>query len=186
MIIDKIGLPRDNGASDKQDSARLAGVAAIIGMFPKFALNLYVLHIGKYVRHPQESKYSFSRDQSICLFAGLNSQKLSILVDPNYKTEGDIVSPSVRGHFRRCAGLEASWFQDAWLWLDVLFNCHVKPLTEPNQLVCMMLVHPDKKYLKYWTSKNKQWQDSINEYWNGWRDEPTVSAAMINKIKSLI
>ena len=186
MKFDNLGLPQDMGASDLQDSARLAGIMSVFNWPQKVPLQLYVISKGKYVRHPREIKYTFSRDQSICLLAGLNFQKLEILADPNYKTEGDFVSPSVRGHFKRCAGLKANWFQDLWLSAEIYFNAHFTPMNEPNQLICMLMVHPDKKYLKLWTDKNIFWSRAIRDYWEGWRQEPELSELMIKEIDKII
>lgn len=73
MIFDKLGLPRDNGATDKQDSARLAGILATFD-WPQKANNIYLyLKEKTYVRHPEERVYDFSRDQAIPLMAGLNA-----------------------------------------------------------------------------------------------------------------
>jgi hypothetical protein len=186
MIFDKLDLPKDTGASDLQDSSRLAGIMKLFKWPQYIRINLYVIYKGKYVRHPSEYKYTFSRDQSICLFAGLYTAGYFYLVDPDYKTEGDLVSPSVRGHFRRCAGLQATWFQDLWLKLDIIYHAIGTPFNEPNQLICMLMIHPDKSYLKMWCKMNKQWKESITEYWCGWRGEPELANLMISSIEGLI
>lgn len=127
-----------------------------------------------------------SRDQTICLFAGMWAQKKFNLVNPGYNTEGDLVSPAVRGHFHRCARLDSTWFQDAWLMADVYVHAWINPLGEPNQLISMLMV-ADPKFLRTWCKLNKHWKKSITEYWSegpgAWRKEPELAAAMIKEIK---
>lgn len=182
MIFDDMGLPKDTGASDLQDSSRLAGIMATFG-HPK-APNCALYRVnGKYVRHPKEYRYTFSRDQTTCLFAGLAAQGLQHMVDANYATEGDIVSPSYRDHFRRCAGIRIHSFLGSLnLKLDILWHSKLYPLNESNQILSV-LAHADIKYLKMWTSLNKKWKESITLYWNGWRGEPELSELMISKVE---
>jgi hypothetical protein len=186
MIYDKLGLTRDNGSSDFQDSSRLAALAVIF-LNAKIDLSYYVKFNGKaytYHRHPDEYKYTFSRDQASCLFAGLYFNKMKHLIDYSYKIEnGDIVTPSVRDHFRRCAGLKSSFIGNLFLIIDILFSAYIQPLAEPNQLICMLMTHEDKKYLKLWCKLNKNWKKAINVYWCGWRNEPELALAMINRLE---
>lgn len=184
MIFDELGLPKDSGASDYQDSARLAGIMATFGHSQAPDLSKYIVS-GKYRRHPVEYKYSMSRDQTVCLFSGLKAQGKVNLVDPAYNTEGDLVSPSVRNHFKRCANFATSRFGDMWLKADVLWSAFVKPMGEPNQLLCV-LWNADVKYLKLWTKLNKKWKAAIEDYWCGWRGEPELAALMISKIEGRI
>lgn len=195
MKFDRYGLPSDFGSSDSQDSARAAGLCVLFDLHPEIDLTMYSsnttadVRTRKYFRHPHESIYSMSRDQTICLFAGMWKQKLFHLVNPDYKTEGDLVSPGARGHFRRCARLEANFFQDAWLMADVYVHAWINPLSEPNQLISMLMV-ADVKYLKLWCRLNKQWRDSILNYWclndGAWRGEPELASKMISVIEEKI
>lgn len=187
MIFDNLGLPRDRGATDLQDSSRLAGVMVLFNHKNYIDLRHYVVSVGKYVRHPREYIYTFSRDQTICLFAGLKYAGLAHLVDAKYKTEGDLVSPSVRGHFKRCAGLKSNWFENLWLKLDIIYNAWITPLNEPNQLICMlMLADTDGSNLKLWTRLNKHWVQAVARYWAGWRDEAALAALIIKEIEQRI
>lgn len=187
MIFDKSGLPRDNGASDFNDSARLAGLLAVFEWPCSIDFGYYVKHNPtRYVRHPKEYKYDFSRDQAICLMAGISKicdpfwEFKRFSINKNYIDGKDWFSPSQNGHVRICRGLKSHWYQNLWLWLDVLWSCYVQPLAEPNQLLCMMIVHPDKKYLKFWLKHNKKWKESINLYWrDSFRNEPELAKHMI-------
>lgn len=181
MIFDENGFPRDTGASDFQDSSRLAGIMATFDYPNTPDLQRYIVS-GQYRRHPTEKRYSMSRDQTICLFSGYKAQQLGNLVDRDYATEGDLVSPSVRNHFIRCAGGEGGWLGDQWLYLDIAWNAWVKPMEEPNQLICI-LWNADDKYLQLWVKMNPKWRQAINLYWCGWRKEPELAAHMISKIE---
>lgn len=189
MIFDRYGLPRDHGASDYQDSARLAGMAVLFGLHPEIPLNFYVIKKGFYVRHPHEYIYSMSRDQSICLFAGLWAQKRFDLIDSDYGTEGDLVSPGVRGHFRRCARLGSTWFQDAWLMADVYVHAWITPTAEPNQLIAQMMT-AEPKFMRMWCKLNGSWRLSIRLYWSegdgSWRGERELAEKMIQVIEERI
>lgn len=194
MIFDELSLPRDTGASDKQDSARLAGVMTVFEWPQPIQIGQYLsvktvystanetrnVTEKKYVRHPLERIYDFSRDQALCLMAGLKKAGLSILVDKKYVDGKDLFSPSHMGHVRICQGLKPRWYQNAWLWFDVIYSAKVKPLAEPNQLLCMLLVHPDTKYIKFWLKQNKKWEQAIRDYWSGWRGEKELADHMID------
>lgn len=180
MIFDELGLPRDTGATDFNDSARLAGIMTVFEWSQQVQLIKYISsNPFRYVRHPKEYKYDFSRDQAICLMAGLKYQ------DPLYVSKSliegkDWFSPSHNGHIRICRGLKSHWYQKLWLWLDILWSCYFAPIEEPNQLLCMMIVHPDKKYLKFWLKHNKKWKEAINLYWrDSFRNEPELAKHMI-------
>ncbi len=191
MIFDHLGLPKDNGASDLQDSARLAGLLAVFE-YPGFNSSKMTFYLHSldtyrslmYVRHPEEHIYDFSRDQYICLAAGL-SLRYPDLVDETLITGRDWLSPSVNGHTRRCQGRSGYWFQNLWLKMDILFHAKFTPLSEPNQ-VMVMAYKAEPKYLKLWTDYNKQWRESIRLYWCNWRNEPELSEHIIKKIEARI
>lgn len=186
MIFDEMGLPKDSGATDFNDSARLAGIIALF-QYPTdryLWLTEYINDAGKYIRHPKEYKYNFSRDQAVCLMAGLWFNGLSYLVDKKAITGKDFLSPSVRGHIRRCQGKKATKFQDYWLKLDIYYNAFFDPLSEPNQLICMLMV-AGPEYVKLWTKLNTKWKQAITDYWCGWRGESGLAVHMINKIEGI-
>lgn len=182
MIFDSRGLPRDNGATDLQDSARLAGIMATFGI-GNIPLEMYVVN-GKYVRHPDEVIYDFSRDQAICLMAGLAKQFKYSLVNQDYVTGLDVFLPSAKGHIARCKGGKASYLQDAWLWLDILWACYKAPDHEVNQLVCILALAPPK-YLAYFKAHHPKWRENILEYWGGWRGEKALGEAIITKLEAM-
>lgn len=111
MLFDSLGLPKDVGATDKMDSARLAGLMVTIGYKADgINLDLYTKYnedaVLQGVRHPEEvpaNNYkNFTRDQLGPLVCGLNRQgkagtaeKLYLAaIDRNYRgqnTEADVV-----------------------------------------------------------------------------------------------
>lgn len=188
MIFDALGLPREYGASDLQDSARLAGIMTVFGHPEKVNCARYVIpdekREYKYVRHPNEVKYDFSRDQAICLMAGLFTSGYQHLVNRKYVDGKDWFSPSHNGHVRTCRGLKPRWYQKLWLWFDVLWSCYISPKDEANQLLCMLMV-TDKKYLRFWLEHNPYWVSAIYTYWNGWRGESILAGRIVKKLKEV-
>ena len=190
------GYPCDSGSVDCADSARLAGIMQVFNHPERNWFDIYN-YFGDdgYLRHPIYGNWfngnyiPFSRDQASCLFAGLyikDSEYSFLSVDQDFQPKNDIIMPSVRGHFKRCAGLKANWFQDLWLWLDVLYSCFIDPLAEPNQLATMLYVHPNKKYLLFWKKHNKYWKKAFRNYWyendGSWRAEKDLCEHIISKI----
>lgn len=185
------GYPCDSGSIDGADSARLAGIMSVFNhptfvLCSDYAKRNYIDEY-YYLRHPVEkNKYAFSRDQASCLFAGLHVQGSSVWVNPNYNPpNGDYISPSVRGHFKRCAGQADNWIERAWLYLEVVYSAIIDPLAESNQLICMLMI-ADVKYLRLWCELNDEWEISITNYWNGWRGEPELAELIISTIKKRI
>lgn len=206
MIIDEYGLPIVTGASDKQDSAVIAGLMTIFEYPIKVDMIQYILPAKTlikdrdnnsysvfskdiYVRHPHEYKFDLSRDQFLLLSAGLHAKGLGDLVDTSMINGIDLLSPAVYGHIRRCKGIKANCLQNGWLWYDVWHHAKKTPTSEPNQLLAMMLL-ADKKYLKWWTTNNPEWERSIRKYWytedGAWRAEPDLAEHMITYIKNRI
>lgn len=183
MIFDSLGLPRPTGACDFNDSAAIAGIMETFSHPTYINLSQYIV-IDKYVRHPLESKYDFSRDQTLCLMAGLWSQKRFHCVDLGFVKGKDWFSPGHKGHVKRCKNEKANWFQDLWLKAEILFHAKITPLEEPNQMLCMAMV-AGPEYVKLWTNNNKQWQRGIRDYFCGWRQEPELAELMIHKISNI-
>jgi len=194
MIFDDKGLPRDTGATDFMDSSRLAGMVRLFDDKSKIPIDLYVRtnmrETKKYVRYPfVENPYDFSRDQTLCLVAGLYKAGFSFLVNKDYVTGKDIFMPSHMGHLNRCAKKPVNLLQKAWLWIDVLYSTFVKPVNEPNQILAMMYIaylQGEKSYLKFWLKHNTKWKQSIKDYWElSFRDEKELSALIIAKLEQI-
>ena len=206
MIIDEYGLPIVTGASDKQDSAVIAGLMSIFEYPIKVDMLQYILQPGVaikdrdsdlkhtfpysiYVRHPQEYKYDLSRDQFIVLSAGLYCQGHQDLINIDFINGRDLLSPAVMGHVARCQEEKTNCIQNGWFWFDIWYHAKFNPVGEPNQLLAMMLV-ADSKYLKWWTANNPEWERSIRKYWytedGAWRNEKDLAEHMIAYIKTRI
>ena len=180
------GFVKIAGSSDLEDSSMAVGLCAIIQYPFSEVVDImkYIKPDGKYQRC-DNSKYLFSRDQTLCLVAGLNACGYKSFASLDRVDGKDIFSPANKGHIKRCQGLKANWFQDLWLKAEILFHAKFTPLAEPNQLIAMMMVAGDE-YLKLWVKHNKQWHRSINKYWcsedGAWRGEPEFAAHMAKVI----
>lgn len=116
MEFDSLGLPKDNGATDWADSARLAGLMAAFDhpMAPPLAHYFIKTESGlKPVRHPTKKVYpeneprTMSRDQLTCLAAGLYFQ------NQEYESEEYESEPRLRGFYSSLAQLivdQTGWF----------------------------------------------------------------------------
>lgn len=180
MIFDELRLPRDNGATDFQDSARLAGLMTVIEWPQEVDLEYYCdLKNFRYVRHPKEYIYDFSRDQFVCLMAGIRKQKRNHFWRTLKVNGKDFIPPSAQG----LRSLNPNWFQKLWAIADVLFHALIDPLEEPNQVICIADAYG---LLPLWTKYNSKWRESIRLYWQGWRNEPELAEHCIKYVEGKI
>lgn len=189
MKYDERGFYVIEGASDMEDCSMFNG---LIALFEYRNVNLSNFITKDYKRVYQRcpgSKYDFSRDQVVCLWAGLWKQQLYFAVDKKKITGKDLFSPANNGHYNWCRGLTNNWFNKLWLKAEILFHAKFKPIAEPNQLIAMMMV-AGPEYLKLWTKHNKFWAHSIAKYWflddGAWRNEQAFGEHMINTIERII
>lgn len=188
------GYVKINGASDLEDSSMAFGLATVLDYFidssgaNPFLADSYFREDGMYQRC-KDSKYLFSRDQTICLVAGLLRQHCQHLVTLDKVNGKDIFSPANRGHIRICQGLKPYWYQTLWFKAELWFSAKYAPLDELNQLFCQLLVHPNKSLLRWYCDMNPQWRVSLAEYWYAgkghWRNEMDFCLHMIKKIEEL-
>lgn len=206
MIIDEVGLPRDMGASDKQDSVRLAGLCVGFG-FKNFDLTQYVAVEGQavplrddptqsmvfkkttYVRHPREYKFDLSRDQFICLMFGLWKMGRADLIDLAFINGKDLFSPAVKGIIAKAKGQEMTWLQKKWLKADMIWNANITPLEEPCQLFSMLMI-AGNDYVKEYCKMNPRWELAFLRYFayddGAWRGEKEFADFMIVTIRGII
>ncbi len=180
MFFDNAGLPRDQGATDFMDSARLAGLMAIIKHPQAPDCREYIVD-GYTTRHPSLSPTDFSRDQLLCLSAGLFAQGRRYLIMP--PSNGDIMDPAHIMHIRLCAWLPSNFLGRVWLRAQILFHAYCTPLAESNQLIAQMYV-AGPGYFKLWRKHNKQWANSIYFYWSGWRNEAELANQIVNFVSN--
>lgn len=178
-----------SGASDYEDSSMFNGLIVLFRYDDRVSLLHFIDPSTEkiYVRHPYGSKYDFSRDQYICLAAGLSMRpSASLLVSERFISGKDLLSPAVHGHTKRCQWKKSNWFEDLWLKAEILIHAYFTPTDEPNQLIAMAMV-AGEEYLRLWTSHNKKWEYSIQRYWckddGAWRNEPEFASHMIATIK---
>ncbi len=181
------------GASDMEDCSMFAGLIALFeydtnskfGGFVRFGY--FFEPFGRfpperYVRCPG-SKYNFSRDQFLCISAGMwKSGYPTQFISYKLVDGKDILSPANRGHELRCQNKKSNWFYDLWLKAEILFHAYATPTEESNQLIAMMIVAGDD-YLKLWTKHNPKWRESISLYWDSWRNEKDFGLHVIETIK---
>lgn len=199
------GLPVDSGASDEKDSSRLAGLLALFHHSSAPSLKEYVILNSIPVRHPTRANnpFDFSRDQLICLSAGIWSQghydicnnlyqqaTHSFCRAPNWKEDdgtrklfgGDILLPHHMNHLKRCAGKKISF--DPLLILDIIFNALFTPKRESNQLLSLVIV-AGPAYVRFYKKITPQWREALLLYWSGWRNEKELALFLIDKIEGI-
>lgn len=182
------GIPRDNGATDFEDSARLAGMLAAAGMSPLPQPDVYINKHGDLARWAGSS-LPFTRDQLIPLAYFAKMRPLPSLVygieqcvgsftAPNGK---DFLAPHHKAHIRSCLNVTKKWSIWAKMWLkgEIYFHAmYERGLSEPNQLICMLLT-AGPEFVRMWKRANPMWAESINYYWSNWRNEPELAATLI-------
>lgn len=183
MIYDEYGQVKFNGVDDYEDGPVAAFLDYVFGSKNIAPSNNYLKEDGRY-RRCVGSKYLFSRDQTICLVAYLYFIGRGDLVSLDRVDGKDIFGPANRGHILRCQNKKASWFQDQWLKVEILFHAYFTPTEESNQLIAMMWV-AGEDYLKLWVKHNPMWQDSITLYFDSWRAEKELADSMIKQIHEI-
>jgi hypothetical protein len=206
-LYDEHGLPKDVGASDWQDSCRLAGIMAISNHPKAPNMRLYLNTEGEGLRCPKyppaDNPKNFSRDQLVLLSAGLRSQQIqathtlqlyAAAISRKYRAQNsehdypgtvkkfpdgpDILMPSVMNHLRLCAGLSGFFMGYVNLVLDIMINAAFTPMREPNQLVAMCVV-AGPKYVRLYKRLTPKWREAFREYWSGWRGESELAEHIV-------
>jgi hypothetical protein len=181
------GFPKDNTATDLQDSVRLAGLMAMIGHKNEPDLLKYIVN-DEVVRCPDEYIYDLSRDQLVCFAAGLYMYYSRPLLPVTigflfnkykWRVSKDIVSPSVQNHFRIAFTGRSNWLGEKWLGLDLWYNSKLGPDTEQNQLIAMCAT---AGRLKEYVRMTPWWKDSLRKYW-GDRQEQEFCEQLIQFVE---
>lgn len=169
------------GASDEEDCSMFNGMLRLF----EFKTDILLLSFIKGIHYQRckYSKYDFSRDQFIPLAAGYNADKLYAFVDLDRVNGKDFMSPTVKGHERRCQGRKANLWHDLWLLADLLVYSVFTPMGEPNQLICMLKV-AGPKWVRLYKKLNPRWRDALREYWCGWRNEKEFCEWVIKDLES--
>jgi len=220
--------PNDPAYLEGGDSARVTGIMALCGSnMDKALLPVFVIYPEGYgVRHPFQQLIkdesgqtiqlnnndpgSFTRDQALCLMAGLwsapeyNENFTNLFFwshakrlffgqntldqegnkKPWYKSR-DPMHPGQIGFMIQAARIK--WLYPilpiCWLFtiLEILVNVYITPNRESNQLLCTLVV-TGKWALKLYTKLHPNWKMPIIEYWSGWRDQKEIGDLFINYI----
>lgn len=192
MRFDEHGFPAPDGSEDYADSSHLAGVLAItehpmqVGC-EKYVKYTYIFCDKYYVRHPEEKRYDFSRDQAKVLMAALLKQGKDYYVRTSFIDGKDIIYPSLKG-YETIARRGKPYFWQRWFaMLEVWIHATFQPLEEPNQTIADCEVYD---LYDFWTSRNKLWRWSIRRYWSqldgAWRNEPELAEHIIAYIEKKI
>ncbi len=181
---ESLGLPKPNGATDYADSSHMAGTLAIIEHPLAPDLREYYRN-GLYVRHPNEKRYDFSRDQAWLLMVGLLKQGHNDYVNTDFINGKDIKYPSLMGLNRIAKGKKPFFYQRWWAIVEVYIHAKWQPLEEPLQTSAACEAYG---LYSFWKRHNKLWKWSIYRYWSqldgAWRNEPELAIDSINYIET--
>lgn len=177
MIWREDGVPRIDGATDFRDSAMLAGMMILFGYERLPYPMLYLNEFNRLVRCPGDDPCDMSKDNSIGLMlaAGKFANTLPFkeayrpaverLLQTNLFQNGDPLSPTNRMAINYVwYGKSGTVFEKLWLNLDILLSTTINQWKEPNQLLCVLKVLPDK-YLKRYLKLHTDWKRCLRLYW---------------------
>lgn len=204
MIFDKDGFPKDTGASDWLDSARLAGLMSIVNHPNTPNTSLYIIN-GQAVRHPDSPFNNVTRDQIIPLVAGLYKQGHKDAAKQLYNTckgwlgwgraqnthdifgkqkpiwKGkDILSPAHMLVMAKAAGLSGPKIGYLFVIIDIIWTSYIKKHDENNQLISMLSILGSNWIKLYKLLAGKNYETAIRNYWENWRNEPELAQMLIN------
>lgn len=198
----------DPSYMDGGDSASRTGIMALCGSeIDQSVLELFFK--GDFclpVRHPYQKQFQdfslISRDQLMCLAAGCfddykvsfartKLQRFLTVWTPPFLNK-DIIMPQHLYHLHCCAYVDRfkdiktillGWLSAIFLLADILWNTKINPVSEQNQLICMLIVRGPwwvRLYLKYHPDP----QGVLMAYWDSWRDQPEIGEALWAKLQS--
>lgn len=204
------------------DSARGVGMLALVGdTQSKEVIHKFVTEEGLGVRHPYQSfikdiqlnnddPRSFTRDQLLCLMAGLHkinridlnrklfySHASRLFLCQNTHDQYGNEKPWYKGrdpllfhHIGFMVLASKLWYlywilPAAWLLMliEIMVNVYVTPDREQNQLLAMLDVY-GSPWLRLYTEWHPDWKRTTNEYWGGWRDQKEIGIKVIDYVLS--
>ena len=195
--IDNLGLIGQHSPDvadylDFGDSCMKTSIAVIGGLASPHLLDLFITRDNLIVRHPTDEKWSdpklTSRDQAVCLMAALALCR-EYKSFPKYKwfINKDIMFMPDVSWFQRVARGERghSHSGSVMMNLSILYAAKFDSSHELNQLFCMALVLGDS-FVRKLCKAHPHWQGNLIFYWGGWRDQPEIGLAFINRIKGCL
>lgn len=98
----------------------------------------------------------------------------------------DYLDPGVRYFMHLCANEPMTRLQKIlgiiFIYLSIFWSSKIKPDSEQNQLISMLLVLP-VKYLRLYMRLNHVWEQNVFKYWSGWRDQAEISVMLVKAVK---
>lgn len=183
--------------ADGGDSSRSTGMLALFGSKEdKIALSFHITAKG-FVRHPRQEKWKdpkdFSRDQLLCLAAGLHASKKSDEVKKHFYRQywkgicdnGDLLGPEFYFHVILCGRIY--WLYFMWPLgilaqvIHIVYTTQIAPRQEQNQTIAMAKV---SGLLWLWAWLHPDWKASLDDYWSKYpfRDQKEIADIIIKGI----
>jgi hypothetical protein len=196
--------PFDETYMDGGDSARVTGLLAMSGeSLDRFLVDDFVNEDGLGVRHPTQTRNNnnnpnnFTRDQLLCLMAGLNSSKTEFSesaakklfyshakraffcqnthdqknVKKLWYKSRDPLHPGQIGFLIQAARIRYLYplliFCYPFLLLELLVNVFVTPYRESNQILSVMNTS-GSFWIKLYCKLHPNWKKPITDYWSGY------------------
>lgn len=187
----------ENGG-DGGDSSRSTGIMALFGSrIDQEVIDYHCTDKG-FVRHPKQAPWNdtsnFSRDQLLCLIAGLYKAKKYKKIRREFYRQywkgicpnGDLLGPEFYWHVI----LSGKIYFFYWLFpigylfqfLHIIWATQIDPDKEQNQTICMTTV---SGLLWLWVFMHPYWKTSIRNYWSKWRDQDEIAKHIIKGINLL-
>lgn len=197
---------------DGGDSASRVGIMALCGSEQDRKIISLYEQVGLCMRHPTQEPWdntgNFTRDQLVCLAAGMaksSYHNASVRIYKSHKERGwraqnvdkdypgtrktwpdgpDWLAPDVRLHLRLCAGQDSRYYFIGYLFLFVslVYNTLIKPDAESNQFICQLVI-AGPKWVKRYKRMHPNWRKPIVEYWSGWRDNGEIAGEIIKLLE---
>jgi len=206
-------FPKDVGATDMMDSARLAGLIKVFNYPAPVDISKYVTEQLVAVRSPVTSHDAIDDrevnpnnvtfDQLIPLIAGLEASAkyfgsyflCTKIRDRGWRAQNVEADAS---------GTEKPWYNGADIaspvhreyinnlldgrkntfWLRIAILFHAY-ITPISEphQLICMIATTDVSLFKMWTEHNKKWRDSLRYYWGGWRGMKSFGEHIIKEIE---
>jgi len=184
--------PETPNQGDGGDSSRTTGIMALFGSrIDQIIIETHWTSKG-FVRHPKQHGWDnpriFSRDQLVCLSAGLWKSKKDWIVKHEFYRQywkgvcpnvDLIIDPCFYWHLILCGRIK--WLYPLapigylFLLIHILFMTKIRPDAEQNQTICMAAV-AGTFFLDLWCFLHPDWIGSLFDYWNGWRDQGEIAS----------
>jgi len=212
MIFGAKGLPKDNGATDYMDSARLAGLLSTFSHPAAPSCWHYIVQ-GQAVRHPDEfpanNPKNFTRDQLLPLIAGFyfeggissparklyegalargcRAQNTEADVPGSTKkfpNGADILNPFHMLVLATAAGkVNPFWALTGRLF--AIFEILFNAAFTPTRepnQLLCSLMVLGPAWVRFYKHVTPKWKEALILYWTGWRNEVALASFLIERV----